>query len=495
MRARACRPAAAVSAAALWVAACAAGPNYHRPALSTTASYGDLGVSPPGRGPGSPKLVSGEDIPAQWWRVYHCAALDELVAQALANNPTVEAAKAALRSAREQVKAQKGAYYPSVVASFQPSHQQFAPDLSSQTASGVSIYNLTTTQVAVSYTPDLFGANKRAVESLVAQADQQRFELEAARLTLASNVVVAAIQDAQYRAQIAETQAIIAEQRETLISFERQAVLGQASRADVAAQRALLAQAEATLPPQEKQYRVNRDLLAALVGRTPGEGPTTEFAFSALTLPDQLPLSLPSRLVEQRPDVRIAEEQLHAASAQIGVAVAARLPNIQIEAVAGSAALALTPEFGSAQNFWNLAGTLTQPILEGGTLLHRQKAAEAAYDQAAAQYRQTVVGAFQNTADALHALWTDADAQAASERAAGAARASLEIAQRQFALGDLSHVAVLNAEQTDAEARLALLQAKANRYADVAALFQALGGGWWNADGSASPSGPKAGGG
>jgi NodT family efflux transporter outer membrane factor (OMF) lipoprotein len=396
------------------------------------------------------------------------------------------------------VKAQKGAFFPQVIGTFQPSHQEFARALSPATASGESIYNLTTTQVAVSYTPDVFGGNHRQVETLVAQAEQQRFELEAARLTLASNVVVAAIQDAQYRAQIDETQAIIADQRETLASFERQAQLGQASQADLAAQRALLAQAEATLPPLEKQYRINRDLLAALVGRTPGEGPATTFSFAALTLPDQLPLSLPGRLVDQRPDVRIAEEQLHAASAQVGVAIANRLPNIQIEAVAGSATLSLVPTFDTASNFWSLTGTLTQPIFEGGTLLHRQKAAEAAYDQAAAQYRQTVVAAFQNTADVLHALWTDADAQTSAETAARASHDSLEIARRQLALGDLSRLAVITAEQTDAQARLTLLQARANRYADVAALFQALGGGWWNIPGDAkadaSSPGAKAGG-
>jgi NodT family efflux transporter outer membrane factor (OMF) lipoprotein len=474
------------------LAACAVGPNYHRPALSQTASYGRLAVSPPDQPAGGPQLVSGQDIPAQWWQVYHCDALDGLVAQALANSPTLEAAKAALRSAREQVKAQKGAFFPQVVGSFQPSHQEFAPGLSPQTASGETIYNLTTTQVAISYTPDLFGANHRAVETLVAQADQQRFELEAARLTLASNVVLAAIQDAQYRAQIDGTKAIIADQRKILTSFERQADLGQASQADLAAQRALLAQAEATLPPLEKQYRVNRDLLAALVGRTPGEGPATGFAFADLALPAQLPLSLPGRLVDQRPDVRIAEAQLHAASAQVGVAVAARLPNIQIEAIAGSATLSLVPTFDSASNFWNLTGTLTQPIFEGGALLHRQKAAEAAYDQAAAQYRQTVIGAFQNTADVLHALWTDADARTSAETAAEASHTSLEIARKELALGDLSRLAVLSAEQTDAQARLALLQAEANRYADVAALFQALGGGWWNAPAGARTADAKA---
>jgi len=435
-------------------------------------------------------LVSGQDIPAQWWRVFHSDDLDALVERALANGPTVKAAQAALRSAREQVTAQRGFYYPSVSASLQPSHSEFAKTLSSQTASGSDIYDLTTTQVSVSYAPDLFGANARAVESLVAQRDQQRFELEATRLTLASNVVLAALQDALFRAQIDQTKAIIQDQQLTFASFARQFELGQTSKADLAAQKALLAQTQASLPPLEKQFRINRDLLSALVGLTPGERLDVQFDLRSLNLPEPLPLSLPAQLVEHRPDVRIAEAQLHAASAQIGVAEAARWPNLQIDANAGSAALRLTPQFGTAENFWNIAATLTQPIFEGGTLLHRQRAAEAAYDQAAHQYQATVVGAFQNTADVLHALWTDADALRAAQSAAEASDASLAIARRQLGLGDLSRLAVLSAEQADAQARMALLQAQANRYADTVALFQALGGGWWNAAGPAPAAKP-----
>ena len=480
--------------AALLLAACAVGPNYHRPALSASASYGAEAVSPapslPAASPGErPQLVSGQDIPAQWWRVFHSDDLDALVERALANSPTVKAAQAALRSAREQVVAQRGFYYPSVSASVQPSHQDFAKTLSSPLQSNANIYDLTTTQVSVSYAPDLFGANARAVETLVAGRDQQRFELEAASLTLASNVVLAAIQDALLRAQIDQTKAIIQDQQQTFASYERQYELGQASKADLAAQKALLAQSQASLPPLEKQFRINRDLLSALVGLTPGEPLTVQFDLRSLTLPEPLPLSLPAQLVEHRPDVRIAEAQLHAASAQIGVAEAARWPNLQIDANAGSAALRLVPQFGSAENFWNIAATLTQPIFEGGTLLHRQKAAEAAYEQAAQQYQATVVGAFQNTADVLHALWTDADGLHAAEVAAEASDTSLQIARRQQALGDLSRLAVLSAEQADDQARLALLQARANRYADAAALFQALGGGWWND--AAPPTGAK----
>jgi NodT family efflux transporter outer membrane factor (OMF) lipoprotein len=278
----------------------------------------------------SPALAPGMDIPAQWWSVFHSAELDALVGDALKNSSTLEAARHALRAAKEEVAVQRGAYYPQVSASLQPSHQQFAQTLSSPLQSNESTYNLTTTQVSVSYTPDLFGANRRAVESLVAQADQQRFELEAARLTLASNVVLAAINDASLRAQIGETQAIIADQQTTLASFRRQFQLGQASAADVAAQEALLAQSQGSLPPLEKQFRINRDLLAALIGKTPGEAVDVRINLDSLTLPQTLPLSLPAQLVEHRPDVRIAEAELHAASAQVGVAVAARWPNLQI---------------------------------------------------------------------------------------------------------------------------------------------------------------------
>jgi NodT family efflux transporter outer membrane factor (OMF) lipoprotein len=477
-------------AAFLLLAACAVGPNYHRPPLSPSAGYGADATAPAAASDAErPTLVSGMDIPAEWWRVFHSPSLDALVERALKNSPTVRAAQAALRSAREQVAAQRGAYYPTLSASLQPSHQDFPNTLSSPLNSNAEIFDLTTTQVSASYVPDLFGANARAVESAAAQRDQQRFELEAARLTLASNVVAAAVQDALLRAEIEQTQAIIKGQQQTFASFQRQHELGQASKADLAAQKALLAQAQASLPPLQKQFRINRDLLSALVGQTPGEPLDVSFDFQSLSLPEPLPLSLPAQLVEHRPDVRIAEAQLHAASAQIGVAEAARWPNLEIDANAGSAALRFVPQFNGATNFWNVAATLTQPIFQGGTLLHRERAARAAYDQAAQQYQATVVTAFQNTADVLHALWTDADALQAAETLQSASSLSLEIARRQQGLGDVSRLAVISAEQTDDQARLGLLQARANRYADAAALFQALGGGWWNT-GKPAPAKP-----
>jgi len=467
-------------AAPLLLAACTVGPNYQRPALTPTAGYG-FSATPDG----SPTLVAGADVPAQWWQVFHSAELDALVALALKHNSTIEAARAALQAANEQTRAQRGAGYPQVTGSLEPTRQKFADTLASPLSNNRELYSLTTTQLEVTYTPDLFGANRRAVESLQAQADQQRFELEAARLTLASNVVVAAIQDALLRAEMDETRGVIDAQQRTLDSFRRQLRAGQASTADVAGQEAALAQAEAAFPPLQRAFQVNRDLLAALVGRTPGEPVEVRFDLASLTLPDQLPLSLPAQLVEHRPDVRIAEAQLHSASAQIGVAKAARLPNIQLAATAGSAALALTPAFGPETDFWSLAATLTAPIYDGGTLLHRQRAAEAAYRQAAAQYQGTVVGAFQNTADALHAISADGDAVRMAEAANAASRRSLEIARRQQAAGQGTALAVLSAEAADHQARLAKVQAQASRDEDVAALFQALGGGWWNTDATA----------
>jgi NodT family efflux transporter outer membrane factor (OMF) lipoprotein len=471
-------------AALLALGGCAVGPDFHRPALPPEAGYGPAAANP--AAPSSPRLAVGSDVPDDWWTVLGSPELDALVRSALEANPTLAAAKAAIRAAHEQVLAQRGAFFPTIGLSAQPSRQGVAEKLASPLASNSDLYSLTTSQVSVAYAPDLFGANRRAVEAAAANEAAQRFEFEAARLTLANSVAAAAIQDALLRGQIAATRTLIDDQTRTLASFRRQYELGQASQADVAAQEAALAQAEATIAPLEKQFGANRDLLAALVGKTPSQTPQASFDLQTLTAPAILPLSMPARLVEQRPDVRIAEAQLHAASAQIGIAQAARWPNLEIDAAAGSSSLGLAANFGRADSFWSLTGTLTQPVFAGGALRHRQRAAEAAYDQAAAQYQATVIGAFQNTADVLHALTADAAADESARRAEQAATRSFAIAQRQLALGDISQIAALGAEQGLAQARLAALQARAERLSDVVALFQALGGGWWN-----TPAGPR----
>lgn len=475
-----------VAFAAASLAACAVGPNFHRPHIEAGDGYGEIATNPPEAATATLKLNSAAALPHAWWRNFGSAKLDALVEESLRRNPTLAAARAALRSAKELQWAQWGAYLPQVSASVQPSHQYFAHTLASPTQSGRSVYDLTTSQVSVAYVFDLFGANARAVEAAKAQTDQARYELEAARQTLAANVVLAAVTDASLRQQIDETRGVIAAQRQILASAQRQHALGQMSDADLAAATAALAQAEATLPPLEKQFRVNRDLLAALMGRTPAEAPVTRFELADFTLPAELPLSLPAQLVRQRPDVRLAEAQLHYASAEVGVAVAARLPNISLDAAAGSAALKLTPAFSNVENFWNASGTITQPIFAGGTLWRRQRAAEASLDQAKNQYRAAVIAAFQSTADALHAVWSDDRAAQSAATANEATERAYAIAQKQLGLGDISDVAVWTSEQSARQARIALIQARATRLSDVVALYQALGGGWSGDDGKSS---------
>jgi NodT family efflux transporter outer membrane factor (OMF) lipoprotein len=467
------------------LSACAVGPDYRKPAAPAAHDYSPMATpqataAAQGSGGDVQRFVRDMDIPGQWWNLFHSQALSDLVDDALKHNPDTAAAQQALLQAVENVRAQHGAYFPQVSASIDPTRQKTGQVLSSGIASNSTIYTLTTAQLSISYVPDLWGANRRQVESLVAQADAQRFQLEATYLTLTSNLVNAAVQEASLRAQIAATQEMIDGQSRILGANQKQLVLGDVSESDIAAQEATLEQTRASLPPLQKQLVQQRDLLAALSGRTPDQEVPASFTLDNLQLPQDLPLSLPARLVEQRPDVRMADAQLHAACAQVGVAFAARLPNINITANGGSATDQMHTLFGSGTGFWNIGAAVTAPLFDGGTLKHRQRAAEAAYKQAAEQYRSTVLSALQNVADSLHALQFDAEAMAAAVRAEQAAGHSYAIAQKQHALGDISMVALLNAEVTYRQAELGLIQARAARYADTVALFQALGGGWWN---------------
>jgi NodT family efflux transporter outer membrane factor (OMF) lipoprotein len=298
-------------------------------------------------------------------------------------------------------------------------------------------------------------------------------------LTLTSNVANAYIQEASLEAQIDATRQLIEIDGKLVQALEYQRAKGYASGLDLAAQQAQLAQVAATLPPLVKQARQQGDLLAVLTGRYPSQAPEQSFALASLTLPQDLPVSLPSALVAQRPDVLQAEANMHAASAQIGVAEANRLPNIELTANAGSTALAIGQVFGSGTGFWGIGATLTQPLFDGGTLKHRERAAKAAYVQASEQYRGTVLTAFQNVADTLVALDQDAQALKANAAALDAAKVTDDLSERQWKDGYASYLSLLSAEQAYQQARIGLVQAQAARYADTAALFQALGGGWW----------------
>jgi NodT family efflux transporter outer membrane factor (OMF) lipoprotein len=330
--------------------------------------------------------------------------------------------------------------------------------------------------VTVSYLPDIFGGNRRQVESLAAQAEASRYTLDATYLTLTANVVTSAIQAAGLRAQIAGTIKVISFERESLAVLRRELELGAIAEVDVYAQEAALATLEATLPPLQKQLQQMDDQLAVLTGRLPAEFKSSTLELSQLTLPLDLPLGVPSQLVERRPDVRAAEAQLHAATAQVGVAIANMLPQFTITGDIGSSATAMGDLFKAGTGFWSIGANATQTLFAGGTLMHRKRAADAALDQAGAMYKSAVLTAFQNVADALHALAADADALNAASRAESAAEKSLAVARHELELGSVSYLALLNAEQSYEQALITLVQARANRFADTAALFQALGG-------------------
>ncbi|HEV2539966.1 MAG TPA: efflux transporter outer membrane subunit [Frateuria sp.] len=481
---------------ALALAACAVGPDYRRPPAPTALRYtaevqSDTTASAPVPGGAAQRLVSSMDIPGQWWTLFRSEPLNALIEEALRRNADVEAAHEALRAAWESVYAQRGAYFPQVEGSVESTRQHIASDLASPAQSGASLYSLTTAQVSVSYALDLWGGTRRQVESAVAAANVQRFQLEATYLTLTSNLANAAIEEASLRAQMQATQEIIQAQSKILATVQRQYALGDLPEAAVAAQVTALEQSRAALPPLQKQLAQQRDLLAALSGRTPDQGIDARFTLDDLHLPSELPLSLPARLVEQRPDVRAAEAQLHAASAEVGVAVAARLPNVQIDASFGRAAEGAGELFKAGSGFWNLGAGVTQPLFDANSLRHRQRAAEAGYRQAAAQYRSAVLAAVQNVADVLQAVQADAHALAATQRAEQAAARSLDIARRQLALGDLGESALLEAQLAWQQSRIALVQARAERYSDTVALFQALGGGWWHRDDTTASTGGK----
>jgi NodT family efflux transporter outer membrane factor (OMF) lipoprotein len=469
------------------LAACAVGPNFKRPTPPKAEGYGNAPMqgemAAPGPDGSAQHFVAGEDIPSQWWTLFRSPALNHLVDQALTGNPDVGAAQAALRQAHELYLAQRTAFFPDVEGNFSGTRAKNATGTIANPTNlpqANPYYNLYTAQLTISYLPDVFGGVRRAVEVAKAQADSTRFQLEATYLTLSSNVVVTAVQEASLRGQIAATMRLLDLQHQVTDKVLHQRMLGTANDLDVLAQQSLEAQTAQTLPPLQKQLGQTRDALTALLGRLPSDEPADTFRLDDLTLPTDLPVSVPAKLIEQRPDVRQAEENLHAASAAVGVAIANMLPNLAISGNIGSSGLAMQQLFSPNTGFWTIGGSLTQTLFDAGALLHKKRAADAALDQAAAQYRSAVILACQNVADSLRALQADADAVKAGADAQRAAKKTFDLAQHQRELGTITWVAVLIAEQAYRQAELALVQAEANRYSDTAGLFQALGGGWWN---------------
>jgi NodT family efflux transporter outer membrane factor (OMF) lipoprotein len=485
---------------------CAVGPNYHKPEAPPDPGYAATALSEASasaevHGGEAQHLIAGRDIPFEWWELFQSPVLNSLIEKAFKANATIAAAQATLGQAQELVYAQRGFFYPSVGATYQAERHKVSGNTNSSSTIGVqgngvdllprredpnhfphnlpSYYTFYTAELTVGFVPDVFGSNRRQVESLAAQAEAQRFALEAAYITLASNVVAAAIQEASVRAQIRATQQIIEADQTSLEILRDQFRLGFAMRIDVAAQEAALAQVTTTLPPLQKQYEQTRDLIRALVGSVPTAEDET-FELDALQLPPELPVSLPVKIIEQRPDVRAAEAQLHSANANLGAAVAAMLPQFSITGQYGGNATQMNQLFAAGGPFWSLYGTVTQPVFQGGTLLHQKRAAGAALKQAAAQYRSTVLAAYQNVADTLHVSLSDAETLEQDVAAETSSKVTYDLTRRQLQAGYVTYLSLLSAETAYEQALLTRVQAQATRYGDTVALFQALGGGWWN---------------
>jgi NodT family efflux transporter outer membrane factor (OMF) lipoprotein len=471
--------------AALCLSACV-GPDFYRPkapagATAYTAEpVPEITQEADIPGGAAQRFLAGQDIPAQWWTLFKSDAINRMVERAIKGNGSLGAAQATLRQAHYLKLAQIGTFLPSVdvQGSVQRAHtlgEIFTPPATTSSFGGVAGF---------AYTLDIFGGNRRQFEAVGAQEDYQRFQLEGTYLSLVSNMLLAAIDEASLRAQIAVTQDIIKSQTQELDLLNQQFQLGAVAKGDVLAQQAQLAQTQATLPPLEKQLAQVRNAMTVLLGRLPVEDGVEQISFDTLTLPQDIPLSVPAKLVDQRPDVRAAEALLHQASAQVGVATAALFPSIQLGGNYSSSALGIGDLFTTspANITWSIFGTITQPIFHGGTLWYQRRAAQAAFDAAGEQYRNTVLTAFSDVATALRVLELDAEALKIQLFAERSARENFEITRERFRAGAISYLSMLDAERVDQQARILLVQAQANRFADTVLLFQALGGGWWNRD-------------
>jgi NodT family efflux transporter outer membrane factor (OMF) lipoprotein len=472
--------------AAAALSACAVGPNFHAPPAPATTHYTRTPepvdtVSAPGASGTAQSFSAERDIPADWWTLYHSKELDELVRQALTDSPTVQAAQATLLTAAETWRAQRGGLLlPAVDATGTASRQREPGAVVGQPGTPAFIFNLFDASVGVTYRLDLFGASRRQVEALRAQADYQRWEFEAARLALTANVVTTAVNIASLHAQIAALTDIVTSERDQLKVVQRQFDAGAASRSDVLAQQTQVADNEAQLPGLEKQLYQAQHRLAVLAGRTPDDATVPDFTLDQLTLPAELPLSVPSKLVRQRPDVQAAEALLHQSTAQLGVATANMYPQLNLTGSIGSETIQASDLFKTGSAAWNIGGSLTQPLFHGGQLLGLKRAARADLDRATAEYRGAVLAALQDVADTLRALEADARTLQADQITETDAQDTLSMTKLQYRVGGVSYLALLNAERVYLQARQNRVQAQAARYADTAALFQALGGGWWN---------------
>jgi NodT family efflux transporter outer membrane factor (OMF) lipoprotein len=476
------RSAASAALAAIALTSCAVGPDFKRPEAPSIDGYTDSqfpnATVASGVAHGDPQqFAAGANLQRQWWNLFKSEPLDRLIDQALRDSPTVASAQSTLRQVQQNLAAERGLTWPNLSGQMNVQREQFSGASLGQ--SGTSIFTLYNASVNVSYTLDAFGGIRRQLEALQAQVDNANYQLQATYLTLTANLATTAIREASLRAQIRATDEIEKLQKDQLDIVERRFNLGAVTKSDVLSQRTTLAQTRASLPPLQRQLSQLRHQLALYAGRTPDSAGLPSFELDGLELPLQLPVSVPSDLVRQRPDILSSEALLHVASAQVGVATANLYPQITLTGNIGSDAVGASQLFKSNSSVWGLGAGLLTPIFNGGQLLANKRAAAAAFDAAAANYRQTVLTAFANVADALRALQTDASALQAQVEAQHQAQDAFQLASRQFNVGAVSYLTLLNSQQQLLQTRIAVVQAQADRFADTVALFQALGGGWW----------------
>ncbi|HEU0197482.1 MAG TPA: efflux transporter outer membrane subunit [Nevskiaceae bacterium] len=470
-------------AVTLALAGCAVGPDYHAPPAPAVSRYTATPLPATAGHAGTvdeQRFVVGGSLPAQWWTLFGSKQINTLIDSALRNNPDLASARAALKQAHEDYLANLGALYPTVNLQWNSTRQKSSGALFGQPGLPSNIFSLHQAQAQVSYNVSVFGGVRRGIEAAKSVVAQQGFELDAARLSLTANVVTSAIQVAALNTQITTQLEVVKAETQIADTLRKQVQLGGASRAALQQQLTQVATSAAQLAPLHKQLHAAQNELAILTGHLPSQAPAVQLDLAALTLPAQVPVSLPSQLVEQRPDVQAAAAQLQQANALVGIAIANRLPQFTITAAIGSVATHPSELFSPGGGIWSIGGAALQPLFHGGTLLHKQRAAKAAYQQALAQYRSTVLLAFRNVADSLQALTTDAQALTAQDRAEQAAAASYRIAKAQFTAGGIAYPALLQSQLSWQQTRNAVVQAKAARFTDTAALFQALGGGWWH---------------
>jgi NodT family efflux transporter outer membrane factor (OMF) lipoprotein len=472
------------------LAGCTVGPRYEAPAPPAATKYipepqPTSTTNTPDNAGAAQRLNPDADIPAQWWMLFQSPQLDLMVREALDHSPTLTQALARIKQAQEESNARSGeTKYPVVTANGSLTRQQI--DLASL---GVPVpspppFTLLNGSVTVSYALDLFGTSRRLIEGLNAQVAYQNCQLQGARLMLAGNVVSAALRQAQLRSQLEIIRQILALQDQTVGITEQRRRAGGVSEYDLRNQRTTLAQVQASLPPLEEQLDLVNHQLAVLMGQTPAEARVEQISLESLNLPQELPVSLPSSLVRQRPDIRAAEALLHQASANVGVATANLYPQIVLSANGGG----LATDFASGGPFWSVGASLTQPIFKGGTLRAEKRKAVAAYEEAGSSYQQTLLQAFREVADVLRAIDHDAQAFQSRSDAAAQAEAAYQIAAQRYAAGGVSQLALLDAQRQHLQTELDRIAYQAARYSDSATLFQALGGGWWNENQTNGPT-------